>query len=106
MLFFRMGQAFNESYVDFGTKRKVNFCNKLFTAWDFNITNPKTAKLRQAHIRTEFHVSLFVLIFVTCLNFSLIVKALYIHVHDLLLNRRNCWIYMPEKRNVVGKNLF
>ena len=53
-----MGQAFNESYVNFFTKRRVNFSNKLFTAWDFNITEPKTAKLRQAHIRTDFHVSI------------------------------------------------
>lgn len=51
-----MGHAFNESYVEFGSTRKINFCNKLFTAWDFNITDPKTAKLRQAHIRTDFHV--------------------------------------------------
>ena len=51
-----MGHAYNESYIEVGPKRKVNFCNKLFTAWDFNITDPQTAKLKQAHIRTELEV--------------------------------------------------
>ena len=51
-----MGHAFNESYVEFGKKRKVNFCNKLFTAWDFNITNPKTAELKKTHIKTDLQV--------------------------------------------------
>ena len=52
----RMGQAYNESYVEFGSKRRVNFCNKVFTAWDFNITDPNTAKLKRVHIRTDFEV--------------------------------------------------
>ncbi len=52
-----MGDAFNESYVQFGKKRKVNFCNKLFTAWDFNITHPKTANLKKAHIKIDFQAS-------------------------------------------------
>lgn len=51
-----MGQAYNESYVEFGSKRRVNFCNKVFTAWDFNITDPNTAKLKRVHIRTDFEV--------------------------------------------------
>ena len=54
-----MGHAFNESYVEF-RKRRVNYCNKLFTAWDFNITEPKTVKLRQAHIKTELQVNKYV----------------------------------------------
>lgn len=53
---YRMGQAFNESYVEFRTQRKVNFCNKLFTAWDFNITNPETSNLSKTHIKTDFKV--------------------------------------------------
>lgn len=51
-----MGQAYNESYVEFGSKRNVNFSNKIFTAWDFSITDPDTAKLKRAHIRTDFEV--------------------------------------------------
>jgi len=53
-----MGQAYNESYVEFGSKRRVNFCNKVFTAWDFNITDPNTAKLKRVHIRTDFQEEL------------------------------------------------
>ncbi len=51
-----MGYAYNESYVEFGSKRKANFCDKVFTAWDFNITASQTAKLKRAHIRTDFEV--------------------------------------------------
>ena len=53
----RMGQAYNESYVEVGKSKSVNFCNKLFTAWDFNITDPDTAKLRRAQIKTDFEAS-------------------------------------------------
>lgn len=53
----RMGQAYNESYVEVGKKKSINFCNKLFTAWDFNITDPDTAKLRRAQIKTDFEAS-------------------------------------------------
>ena len=52
-----MGQAYNESYVEVGKSKSINFCNKLFTAWDFNITDPDTAKLRRAQIKTDFEVS-------------------------------------------------
>lgn len=54
----RMGQAYNESYVEVGKSKSINFCNKLFTAWDFNITDPDTAKLRRAQIQTDFEASL------------------------------------------------
>ena len=54
--FHRLGDAYNESYIQLRTDRQVNFCNKLFAAWDFNITDVKTAKLRRAHIRTDFQV--------------------------------------------------
>ena len=54
----RMGHAYNESYVEFKVKKRSNFCNKLFTAWDFNITDPNTAKLKRIHIRTDFEVRL------------------------------------------------
>ncbi len=52
-----MGDAYNESYVEFGSRRQANFCNLVFTAWDFNITDSKTAKLKRAHIRTNLEVS-------------------------------------------------
>ena len=57
-----MGHAFNESYVEFGNKRQVNHCNKLFTAWDFNISNPKTADLKKKHIKTDFMASHFLIV--------------------------------------------
>ena len=52
-----MGHAYNESYVEVGKTKSINFCNKLFTAWDFNITDPDTAKLRRVQIRTDLEVS-------------------------------------------------
>ena len=54
----RMGHAYNESYAEFKFNKQSNFCNKLFTAWDFNITDPNTAKVKRAHIRTHFEVCL------------------------------------------------
>ena len=55
-LLYRMGRAYNESYVNFSSKRRANFSNKVFTAWDFNITHPQSAKLRHAQIKTDFEV--------------------------------------------------
>lgn len=52
-----MGQAYNESYIEFRSKRKINYCNKLFSSWDFNITEETSAKLKSAQIRREFEVS-------------------------------------------------
>jgi len=55
-IFFSLGQAYNESYVQFGKKRRVNFCNKLLTAWDYNITDTNTAKLKKLQIKTDLVV--------------------------------------------------
>ena len=52
-----MGHAYNESYLELSSKRKINFCNKVFTSWDFNITHADTALLKRAHIRTDFEVN-------------------------------------------------
>ena len=65
-LSYRLGDAYNESYIQFRADRQVNFCNKLFAAWDFNITDVKTAKLRRAHIRTDFQVREILLAFPMC----------------------------------------
>ena len=54
----RLGNAFNERHVNFKSGRSVYFCNKLFTAWDFNIISSETAKLRRAHIKTDFQVQI------------------------------------------------
>lgn len=58
LLVYKMGHAYNESYVEFKFNKQSNFCNKLFTAWDFNITDPNTAKVKRAHIRTHFEEEL------------------------------------------------
>ena len=87
-----MGHAFNESYVEFGSTRKINFCNKLFTAWDFNITDPKTAKLRQAHIRTDFHVIM--------ININMCA------IFFVVFCRRSYWIYRLERRSDHGRSFF
>lgn len=51
-----LGKAYNESYVQFGKKRQINFCNKVFSAWDFNITDANTAKLKKVQIKTDLQV--------------------------------------------------
>ncbi len=51
-----LGQAYNESYLQLGKKRQVNFSNKLFSAWDYNITDSNTAKLKKVQIKTELEV--------------------------------------------------
>lgn len=53
---FRLGHAYHESYVQFGKERGINFCNKVFTGWDFNITDPNTARLKKVQLCTELSV--------------------------------------------------
>ena len=54
---YRMGEAYNESYTEFGSSKKVNYCNKLFSLWDYNITDPKVVKIKKANNRTDLQVS-------------------------------------------------
>ena len=51
-----MGQAYNESYLAFTSKQTLNYCNKVFSSWDFTITDQTTARLKKAQIRREFEV--------------------------------------------------
>ncbi len=51
-----MGHAYNESFGAF-RKRKINYCNKLFATWDFNITDNKSSELRKSYNKTNFQVS-------------------------------------------------
>eukprot|EP00731_Ephydatia_muelleri_P029443 Em0020g1087a len=53
LLVHKMGEAYNESYIEFGANRKINFCNKVFSAWDYNITDETAAVLKRAHIKTD-----------------------------------------------------
>ena len=53
---FSLGNAYNESYTKFSSRRKAAFSSKVFTAWDFNITDVDTAKLKKVHIRTDLEV--------------------------------------------------
>lgn len=53
-----LGNAYNESYLQFGKKRQINFCNKVFSAWDFNITDTNTAKLKKVQIKTDLQEEL------------------------------------------------
>ena len=52
-----MGEAYNESYIEFGSSKKVNYCNKLFSLWDYNITDSKVVRLKKAYNRTDLKVS-------------------------------------------------
>ena len=51
-----MGHAYNESYIEFGRRRRINYCNKLFSSWEFSVTDENTARLKRAQIRREFEV--------------------------------------------------
>ena len=52
---YRMSLAF--SPTNFRRKRgRVDYCNKVFSAWDCNITDAKSARLKRAGIKTELEV--------------------------------------------------
>lgn len=52
---YRMSLAFNPT--NFSRKRgRVDYCNKVFSAWDCNITDAKSARLKRAGIKTELEV--------------------------------------------------
>eukprot|EP00731_Ephydatia_muelleri_P018600 Em0011g640a len=50
---FRLGHVYNGSYLDLSADASSNFCNKLFSAWDFNVADPETVKLKKACIATD-----------------------------------------------------
>lgn len=51
----RMSLAF--SPANFSRKRpRIDYCNKVFSAWDCNITDAKSARLKRAGIKTELEV--------------------------------------------------
>ena len=52
----RMGQAYNESNLQLSRRQNVNYCNKLFSSWEFSITDENSAGLRKAQIKREFEV--------------------------------------------------
>ena len=55
---YRMGEAYNESYTELGSSKKVNYCNKVFSLWDYNITDSKVVRLKKAYNRTDLKVRL------------------------------------------------
>lgn len=50
----RMGQAYNEDYVRFG--RRNDFSNRLFSAWDYHITNKVVATSKHKTMKRHFEV--------------------------------------------------
>ena len=52
-----MGHAYNESYNAGLIRKKLNFSNKLFAAWDFKVTDNETIKFRRKYIKVDFLVS-------------------------------------------------
>ena len=53
---FRMGVAFGDSYTRLVYGSKIDYCNKVFTAWDFNVTDRKASRLKREAIKTELQV--------------------------------------------------
>ena len=56
MIMFRMGQAYNDDYIRFGQRN--DFSNKLFSAWDYHITNKDVATSKQRTMKRHFEVNL------------------------------------------------
>jgi hypothetical protein len=55
----RMGQSFSDAYtVNILRDKKVDYCNKVFTAWDFNISDRQSARLQRKSIRTNLEETL------------------------------------------------
>lgn len=52
-----MGQAYNEDYIRLGQRN--DFSNKLFSAWDYHITNKDVAISKQKTMKRHFEVSFF-----------------------------------------------
>jgi hypothetical protein len=48
-----MGQAYNESNLLLSRRQTINYCNKLFSSWEFSVTDHATAKLRRAQIKRQ-----------------------------------------------------
>ena len=51
-----MGQAYNESNLQLSRRQTINYCNKLFSSWEFSVTDHSTAKLRRAQIKRQIEV--------------------------------------------------
>lgn len=49
-----MGQAYNEDYIRFGQKN--DFSNKLFSAWDYHITDKYVARSKRITMKRHFEV--------------------------------------------------
>lgn len=54
--FTRLGHAYNGSYLDFSATTSSNFCNKLFSAWDYNVADPGSVQLKKACVSTNLKV--------------------------------------------------
>ncbi|CAI8052918.1 Transmembrane channel-like protein 7 [Geodia barretti] len=53
LLVYKMGQAYNESNLQLSRRQTINYCNKLFSSWEFSVTDHSTAKLRRAQIKRQ-----------------------------------------------------
>ena len=55
-IYCRMGQAYNEDYIQFGHQN--DFSNKLFSAWDYHITDKHVADFKHKTMKRHFEVGL------------------------------------------------
>lgn len=53
---FRLWSAYMDNTVRFSSLFKANFCNKVFSAWDYKITNARAVKLKKVFIKTDLQV--------------------------------------------------
>jgi len=50
-----MGQEYNEDYIKFSNRN--DFSNKLFSAWDYHVTNKNVAHLKHKAMKKHFEVN-------------------------------------------------
>ena len=51
---YRMAQEYNEDYIRF--RHRNDFTNKLFSAWDYHITNEQVAHFKHNAMKRHFLV--------------------------------------------------
>ena len=54
MWMFRMEQEYNEDYIR--VRHRSDFINKLFSAWDYHITNKNVALFKHKAMKIHFQV--------------------------------------------------
>lgn len=88
-----MGQEYNEDYIRF--RHRSDFINKLFSAWDYHITNKDVALFKHKAMKIHFQVSWQSLKPMQQLTIQLLNDAHY---------RKKCFAVKKETRRELLRN--